>query len=44
MYENIDMKKNGLLLKEMIEKTGYTVKRYTEHIASVLPATDLSVV
>lgn len=26
MYENIDMKKTGLLLKETIEKTGYTVK------------------
>lgn len=26
MYENIDMKKTGLLLKETIEKNGYTVK------------------
>ena len=26
MYENIDMKKTGLLLKEKIEKAGYTVK------------------
>lgn len=26
MYENIDMKKTGLLLKETIEKAGYTVK------------------
>ena len=26
MYENIDMKKTGILLKETIEKTGYTVK------------------
>ena len=26
MYENIDMKKTGLLLKEKIEKDGYTVK------------------
>ena len=26
MYENIDMKKTGILLKETIEKAGYTVK------------------
>ena len=26
MYENIDMKKTGILLKETIEKVGYTVK------------------
>lgn len=26
MYENIDMKKTGILLKETIEKNGYTVK------------------
>ncbi|SKA72602.1 hypothetical protein SAMN02745111_02386 [Eubacterium uniforme] len=26
MYENIDMKKTGFLLKETIEKNGYTVK------------------
>ena len=26
MYENIDMKKTGLLLKATIEKAGYTVK------------------
>ena len=26
MYENIDMKKTGLLLKVTIEKAGYTVK------------------
>ena len=26
MYENIDMKKTELLLKEKIEKAGYTVK------------------
>ena len=26
MYENIDMKKTGLLLKARIEKAGYTVK------------------
>ena len=26
MYENIDMKKTGILLKETIKKTGYTVK------------------
>ena len=26
MYENIDMKKTGILLKETIEKDGYTVK------------------
>ena len=26
MYENIDMKKTGILLKETIEKSGYTVK------------------
>ena len=26
MYENVDMKKTGILLKETIEKAGYTVK------------------
>ena len=26
MYENIDMKKTGVLLKEMFDKCGYTVK------------------
>ena len=26
MYENIDMKKTGILLKETIENAGYTVK------------------
>ena len=26
MYENIDMRKTGILLKEIIEKAGYTVK------------------
>ena len=40
MYENIDMKKTGILLKETIEKAGYTVK----DIASVMPTADLPVV
>ena len=26
MYENIDMEKTGVLLKEMFDKRGYTVK------------------
>ncbi len=26
MYENIDMEKTGILLKEMFDKCGYTVK------------------
>lgn len=26
MYENIDMERTGILLKEMFDKSGYTVK------------------
>ena len=39
MYENIDMKKTGILLKETIHS-----ERHTEDFASVMPTADLPVV
>ena len=35
MYENIDMERTGILLKEMFDKSGYTVKYYICHAHSL---------
>ena len=43
MYDNIDMKRTGALLKRMIEKSGYTVKDI-QKITFVLPSTCLPLV
>lgn len=39
MYEHIDMKKTGILLKYRIEKAGYT-----ENIAVIMSTADISLV
>jgi len=39
MYEHIDMKKTGLLLKYRIEKAGYTVKDIHFLISSSIACT-----
>ena len=35
MYENIDMERTGILLKEMFDKSGYTFVMPTAYISMV---------
>ena len=44
MYENIDMERTGILLKEMFDKSGYTVKDISENITFVMPTAYISMV
>ena len=42
MYENIDMEKTGILLKELFDRYGYTVN--SENIAFIMPTAYISMV
>ena len=44
MYEHIDMKKTGILLKYRIEKSRLYSKGYTENIAVIMSTADISLV
>lgn len=44
MYGNIDMERTAILLKELFDGSGYTVKDIQKNIAFVMPTAYISMV